>query len=209
MAAAEAFQVAGDDVLDALELGRRRGDRLELEDAVRRAQLAAAERERDPAAPVVERAVINLLEVMGGRTTLVRLYEQWQAQWSFSGMSLWSSALYWLGVSLEMAGEGVESLPTDERNLAWRAAELMAEHVGRAPDVAISIEKSIPVAGGMAGGSADAAAAQRHAARLQRSLLHVGDGPDKLPSADLLKQGLRPANGDDRRGPIAAALETG
>ena len=61
-------------------------------------------------------------------------------------------------LSLEMAGEGVESLPTDERNLAWRAAELMAEHVGRAPDVAISIEKSIPVAGGMAGGSADAAA---------------------------------------------------
>jgi 4-diphosphocytidyl-2-C-methyl-D-erythritol kinase len=61
-------------------------------------------------------------------------------------------------LSLEMAGEGVGSLPTDERNLAWRAAELMAEHVGRAPDVAISIEKSIPVAGGMAGGSADAAA---------------------------------------------------
>jgi 4-diphosphocytidyl-2-C-methyl-D-erythritol kinase len=49
-------------------------------------------------------------------------------------------------------------LPTDERNLAWRAAELMAEHVGRAPDVSIMIDKSIPVAGGMAGGSADAAA---------------------------------------------------
>jgi 4-diphosphocytidyl-2-C-methyl-D-erythritol kinase len=61
-------------------------------------------------------------------------------------------------LSLELAGEGVESLPTDDRNLAWRAAELMAEHVGRAPDVAISIDKSIPVAGGMAGGSADAAA---------------------------------------------------
>jgi 4-diphosphocytidyl-2-C-methyl-D-erythritol kinase len=61
-------------------------------------------------------------------------------------------------LSVELAGEGVESLPTDHRNLAWRAAELMAEHVGRAPDVAISIEKSIPVAGGMAGGSADAAA---------------------------------------------------
>lgn len=60
-------------------------------------------------------------------------------------------------LSVELAGEGVESLPTDRRNLAWRAAELMAEHVGRAPDVAISIEKSIPVAGGMAGGSADAA----------------------------------------------------
>jgi len=61
-------------------------------------------------------------------------------------------------LSLDLSGEGVESLPTDERNLAWRAAELMADHVGRAPDVAISIEKSIPVAGGMAGGSADAAA---------------------------------------------------
>jgi 4-diphosphocytidyl-2-C-methyl-D-erythritol kinase len=61
-------------------------------------------------------------------------------------------------LSLELAGEGAESLPTDDRNLAWQAAELMADHVGRAPDVAISIEKSIPVAGGMAGGSADAAA---------------------------------------------------
>ena len=61
-------------------------------------------------------------------------------------------------LSLELAGEGAQSLPTDERNLAWRAAELMAEHVGRAPDVAITIEKSIPVEGGMAGGSADAAA---------------------------------------------------
>ncbi|ULE31310.1 4-(cytidine 5'-diphospho)-2-C-methyl-D-erythritol kinase [Mycobacterium sp. IDR2000157661] len=61
-------------------------------------------------------------------------------------------------LTLEMTGEGVESLPTDERNLAWRAAELIADHVGRAPDVAISIEKSIPVSGGMAGGSADAAA---------------------------------------------------
>ncbi|WP_370493804.1 4-(cytidine 5'-diphospho)-2-C-methyl-D-erythritol kinase [Mycobacterium sp. pW045] len=61
-------------------------------------------------------------------------------------------------LSLRIAGEGAEVLPTDERNLAWRAAELMAEHVGRAPDVAITIDKSIPVAGGMAGGSADAAA---------------------------------------------------
>src|SRR4051812_50016595 len=59
-------------------------------------------------------------------------------------------------LSLELAGEGAQSLPTDERNLAWRAAELMADHVGRAPDVAITIEKTIPVAGGMAGGGAGA-----------------------------------------------------
>ncbi len=61
-------------------------------------------------------------------------------------------------LSLELVGEGADTLPTDERNLAWRAAELMADHVGRAPDVSIFIDKSIPVAGGMAGGSADAAA---------------------------------------------------
>ena len=61
-------------------------------------------------------------------------------------------------LSLELAGEGADTLPADERNLAWRAAELLAEHVGRAPDVAVLVEKSIPVAGGMAGGSADAAA---------------------------------------------------
>jgi len=61
-------------------------------------------------------------------------------------------------LSLQTVGEGADSLPADARNIAWQAAELMADHVGRAPDVEISIEKSIPVAGGMAGGSADAAA---------------------------------------------------
>lgn len=61
-------------------------------------------------------------------------------------------------LSLQVVGEGADEVPVDRRNLAWRAAELMAEHVGRAPDVEIIIDKSIPVAGGMAGGSADAAA---------------------------------------------------
>lgn len=61
-------------------------------------------------------------------------------------------------LSVEVIGEGANLLPTDERNLAWRAAELLADHVGRAPDVSITIDKSIPVSGGMAGGSADAAA---------------------------------------------------
>ncbi len=61
-------------------------------------------------------------------------------------------------LTLHVTGEGAGQVPVDDRNLAWRAAELMADHVGRAPDVAISIEKAIPVAGGMAGGSADAAA---------------------------------------------------
>ena len=56
---------------------------------------------------------------------------------------------------------GPQSLgvPVDESNLALRAARLLAE-VGRvAEPVHVSIRKDIPVAGGMAGGSADAAAA--------------------------------------------------
>ncbi len=61
-------------------------------------------------------------------------------------------------LSVRVLGEGADVVPTDQANLAWRAAELMAAHVGRAPDVEITVEKAIPVAGGMAGGSADAAA---------------------------------------------------
>ncbi len=45
-------------------------------------------------------------------------------------------------------------LPTDERNLAYKAAELFPRNTG----IKIYIEKNIPVAAGLAGGSADAAA---------------------------------------------------
>lgn len=49
-------------------------------------------------------------------------------------------------------------LPTDERNLAWKAAALMRERFGIAEGVFIQIDKRIPVAAGLAGGSADCAA---------------------------------------------------
>jgi 4-diphosphocytidyl-2-C-methyl-D-erythritol kinase len=63
------------------------------------------------------------------------------------------------GVSVRVSGEGADDVPLDDGNLAVRAARLLAEHVGRRPDVAMVIHKGIPVAGGCAGGSADAAAA--------------------------------------------------
>jgi 4-diphosphocytidyl-2-C-methyl-D-erythritol kinase len=63
------------------------------------------------------------------------------------------------GISLTIAGEGAEILPLDDGNLAWRAAVLLADASGVDPDVALHIEKTIPIAGGMAGGSADAAGA--------------------------------------------------
>ncbi|MFC7448729.1 4-(cytidine 5'-diphospho)-2-C-methyl-D-erythritol kinase [Rhodococcus daqingensis] len=62
-------------------------------------------------------------------------------------------------LSVAVQGESARVVPTDRRNLVWQAAELLAERAGRDPRVAISIAKGIPVAGGMAGGSADAAAA--------------------------------------------------
>lgn len=51
-----------------------------------------------------------------------------------------------------------DGVPTDETNIAVRAARLLAEHRGVEREVAIVIEKGIPVMGGMAGGSADGAA---------------------------------------------------
>ncbi|MGH3868531.1 MAG: 4-(cytidine 5'-diphospho)-2-C-methyl-D-erythritol kinase [Pseudonocardiaceae bacterium] len=60
---------------------------------------------------------------------------------------------------VQVYGEGAGTVPTDCGNLAWRAVLLLAEHVGRRPAVRVVLRKTIPVAGGMAGGSADAAGA--------------------------------------------------
>jgi len=61
-------------------------------------------------------------------------------------------------LSLGITGEGAGSLPLDDGNLAWRAAVLLAERAGVQPAVRLDVVKGIPVAGGLAGGSADAAA---------------------------------------------------
>ena len=56
-------------------------------------------------------------------------------------------------------GADAHHVPADHTNLAARAAIALAERHGIAPDVHLHITKDIPVAGGMAGGSADAAGA--------------------------------------------------
>ncbi|MFD5843806.1 4-(cytidine 5'-diphospho)-2-C-methyl-D-erythritol kinase [Streptomyces chartreusis] len=56
-------------------------------------------------------------------------------------------------------GADADQVPLDRTNLAARAAEALAARYGLAPDVHLHIAKDIPVAGGMAGGSADGAGA--------------------------------------------------
>lgn len=64
-------------------------------------------------------------------------------------------------LTLDLTGEGAGEVAVDDSNLAIRAARLLAERFG-GPErfgANLYLKKSIPVAGGMAGGSADAAAA--------------------------------------------------
>jgi 4-diphosphocytidyl-2-C-methyl-D-erythritol kinase len=62
------------------------------------------------------------------------------------------------GVTISVTGEQTHGVPEDSSNLAVKAALLIAEKFDFDVDVHIEVKKSIPVAGGMAGGSADAAA---------------------------------------------------
>ena len=76
-------------------------------------------------------------------------------------------------LSLEDAAVDV---PTDSSNLAVRAARLLAEATGVTDGVDLTIRKRVPVAGGMAGGSADAAATLIAC----NALWGTGLGPDEL-----------------------------
>ena len=57
-------------------------------------------------------------------------------------------------------------VPNDNKNLAYKAADLMFERFNINEGVTISIDKDIPVSAGLAGGSADAAATMRGLNRL-------------------------------------------
>lgn len=76
-------------------------------------------------------------------------------------------------LALHITGPFAPDLAQDEppKNLVWRAAEALAARLGRAPDVALTLEKNLPVASGIGGGSSDAAAALKAlAAHWQASL---------------------------------------
>ena len=61
------------------------------------------------------------------------------------------------GINISITGQTSSGVPTDSSNLAVKAAELMIKNYDLPADLIIKLKKEIPVAGGMAGGSADAA----------------------------------------------------
>ncbi|MFT4134905.1 4-(cytidine 5'-diphospho)-2-C-methyl-D-erythritol kinase [Microbacterium sp.] len=64
------------------------------------------------------------------------------------------------GFTISVHGEvDTTGVPQDDRNLAIRAARLVALELGHEGGVHLEVHKGVPVAGGMGGGSADAAAA--------------------------------------------------
>lgn len=67
-------------------------------------------------------------------------------------------------------------VPAGEENLAWRAARLLLKRAGYAGGVGIHVEKRIPVAAGLGGGSADAAATLRAV----NALLGLGASREEL-----------------------------
>ena len=69
-------------------------------------------------------------------------------------------------LSLTVVGECARDVPRDERNLVLRAAEVLSGAAGVASGAGLLLQKRIPVAAGLGGGSADAAATLRALDRL-------------------------------------------
>ena len=80
----------------------------------------------------------------------------------FAGIGDWLEIVPSDALSLTVAGPRAAGVPADRRNLIWRAAEAFSPGRG----AAITLEKHLPHAGGIGGGSADAAAALRGLAAL-------------------------------------------
>ena len=110
----------------------------------------------------------------------------------FAGVGDWISCAVAEDLSLTITGPQAENLTATEDNLVLRAARVMAGGRG----AAITLEKHLPIASGIGGGSADAAATLRALAqlwnmRLPPSVLELGaDVPACLTQAPKRMQGV-------------------
>jgi len=128
---------------------------------------------------VIAPAKINLyLHVLGRRTDGYHLLDSLAA---FAGIHDEITARPAADLSLRVEGEHAGAAPVDDTNLVLRAARALAEAAGVAPRAAITLSKRLPVASGMGGGSADAAAALKALDRLWDL---------RTPAEDLLRLGL-------------------
>lgn len=122
-------------------------------------------------------AKINLtLHVTGRRSDGYHLLDSLV---SFAPVGDWLTVAPGEGLTLEVSGPEAAGVPDDMSNLALRAAALLAGHEG----AALTLEKNLPAASGIGGGSADAAAALRGIATLSGE---IPQGFLELP--DLLMQ---------------------
>jgi 4-diphosphocytidyl-2-C-methyl-D-erythritol kinase len=111
-------------------------------------------------------AKLNLyLDVLGRRAdgfheleTLlapIRLYDR--LNWSPRGVN--GSSEFSFAYDSASPARLTELAPADERNLAWRAVDLIAATAGCQPHGSFVLDKRIPIQAGLGGGSSDAAAA--------------------------------------------------
>jgi 4-diphosphocytidyl-2-C-methyl-D-erythritol kinase len=112
------------------------------------------------------RAKINLwLSVVGHREDGYHLLDSLVV---FSDLADTLEAELADGLSLAIEGLGADRLSAEPDNLVLKAARLLAAEVGIVPRAKVRLAKRIPMAAGLGGGSADAAAALRLLCRLWR-----------------------------------------
>ena len=119
-----------------------------------------------PPKPVTEfaPAKVNLtLHVTGQRGDGYHLLDSLVV---FCGIGDWVSAQVSAALTLEISGPQAHLLRVHDENLVLRAARAMATQHGRQHGAALTLDKHLPVASGIGGGSADAAATLRVLARL-------------------------------------------
>jgi len=73
------------------------------------------------------------------------------------------------------AGKGMAGIPTDDTNLCWQAALKFCRETGLSGRIHIRLDKEIPAAAGLGGGSSDAAAVLVACNHLYRTRLDAGD----------------------------------
>jgi len=128
-------------------------------------------------------AKLNLyLHVTGRRADGYHLLDSLVA---FADIGDWLTVAPAKRLSVAVTGPFAKDLAAidPEQNLVWRAAERLARRLGRLPDAAITLEKRLPVASGIGGGSSDAAAALTSLVSLWRA--KFGDGELAALGAEL------------------------